>query len=83
MIIKVNDKVEVRPVSGGITRDGVITNISIGLTKSDPAGELGISLKEYDTEMGYLGSISYKDTTFGGDHGEKWAYFDQIVETKG
>ena len=79
MLIKVNDKVEVRPVGGGITRDGVITNISIGLTKSDPAGELGISLKEYDTDMNYYGSISYKDVTFDGDHGEKWAYFDQIV----
>ena len=82
MLIKVNDKVEVRPVGGGITRDGVITNISIGLTKSDPAGELGISLDQYDTDMGYLGSISYKDTTFDGDHGEKWAYFDQIVVNK-
>jgi len=77
MIIKVNDKVEVRPVGGGITRDGVITNISIGLTKSDPAGELGISLKEYDTDMNYLGSIDYKT-----DSGENyWAYFNQIEKT--
>ena len=77
MIIKIGDKVSVddRSLLG---REGVITDISIGLTKSDPAGELGINIKEYDTEMGYLGSIGYK-TESGDDY---WAYFDQIkIET--
>ena len=73
MIIKIGDKVSVddRSLLG---REGVITDISIGLTKSDPAGELGINIKEYDTEMGYLGSIGYK-TESGDDY---WAYFDQV-----
>lgn len=78
MLVKIGDKIEVSK-RGSFNRDAIVTGISIGLTKSDPAGELGIQLKEYDTDMGYLGSISYKDTTFDGDHGEKWAYFDQIV----
>ena len=78
MIIKIGDKVEVS--KRGINRDGIITDISIGLTTSDPAGELGIKLKEYDTDMGYLGSISYKDVTFDNDsEDEYWCYFDQIV----
>ena len=52
----------------------MITGISIGLTTSDPAGESGINLEEYDTEMNYLGSIDYKT-----DSGENyWAYFSQI-----
>ena len=73
MIIKIGDRVSVNDRSL-LGREGVITDISIGLTKSDPAGELGINLKEYDTEMGYLGSIGYKT-----DSGENyWAYFDQV-----
>jgi hypothetical protein len=79
MIIKIGDKVEIS--KRGINRDGIITDISIGLTTSDPAGELGIKLKEYDTDMGYLGSISYKDVTFGESEGEYWAYFDQVITT--
>ena len=55
----------------------MITGISIGLTTSDPAGESGISLEEYDTDMNYLGSIDYKT-----DSGENyWAYFNQIEKT--
>ena len=73
MIIKVGDKVAVNDRSL-LGREGVITGISIGLTTSDPAGESGISLEEYDTDMNYLGSINYK--TESGD--EYWAYFSQI-----
>jgi len=29
MLIKINDKIEIRPVGGGILRDGIITSISI------------------------------------------------------
>ena len=76
MIIKIGDKVAVNDRSL-LGREGVITNISIGLTTSDPAGESGISLEEYDTEMNYLGSISYET-----DSGENyWAYFNQIEKT--
>ena len=76
MLIKIGDKVAVNDRSL-LGREGTITNISIGLTTSDPAGELGISLDEYDTEMNYLGSISYET-----DNGENyWAYFNQIEKT--
>ena len=47
MLIKVNDKIEVRPVGGGILRDGIITNISISTNAQiDPAGENGASVEE-------------------------------------
>jgi|TARA_A100001011_G_C14231007_1_gene808832 hypothetical protein len=76
MIIKIGDKVAVNDRSL-LGREGVITNISIGLTTSDPAGESGISLEQYDTEMNYLGSIGYET-----DSGENyWAYFNQIEKT--
>ena len=76
MLIKIGDKVAVNDRSL-LGREGTITNISIGLTTSDPAGVSGISLNEYDTEMNYLGSISYET-----DSGENyWAYFNQIEKT--
>ena len=76
MLIKIGDKVAVNDRSL-LGREGTITNISIGLTTSDPAGESGISLDEYDTDMNYLGSISYET-----DSGENyWAYFNQIEKT--
>ena len=73
MIIKIGKKVSVndRTILG---REGVITNISIALSKSDPAGELGVQVKEYDTELNYQGAIDYK--TDNGDN--YWAYFGQI-----
>lgn len=73
MILKIGDKVSVndRTILG---KEGVITDISIGVSKSDPAGELGVQVKEYDTELNYLGSIGYK-TESGNEH---WAYFNQI-----
>ena len=76
MLIKIGDKVAVNDRSL-LGREGTNTNISIGLTTSDPAGESGISLEEYDTDMNYLGSIDYKT-----DSGENyWAYFNQIEKT--
>ena len=73
MIIKVGDKVAVNDRSL-LGREGMVTGISIGLSKSDPAGELGVNVKEYDTELEYLGAIDYK--TDSGD--EYWAYFNQV-----
>ncbi len=60
----------------GSYRDGVVTGISIALSKSDPAGELGAQVQDYDTELGYSGSISYKDDLDGGEY---WAYLAQII----
>jgi len=73
MLIKVGDKVAIKTRSLSSV-EGVITDISLGLVKSDPAGELGVNVQEYDTDMNYVGSIGYKN-----DSGENyWAYFDQI-----
>lgn len=73
MILKVGKKVSVYDQTT-LGREGVITNISIALSKSDPAGELGVQVKEYDTELNYQGAIDYK--TDNGDN--YWAYFGQI-----
>ena len=73
MIIKVDDKVSVN-VRSLLPREGKITDISLALTTDDPAGENGIQVQEYDTDMGYNGSIGY--VTENGDH--HWAYFSQI-----
>jgi len=88
MLIKVNDRVEVRPVGGGILRDGIITNISISTNAQlDPAGERGAKVEELDLDLKYAGSICYTDVTFNDEGDEtgdyKWAYFDQIVQPKG
>ena len=73
MILKVGNKVSVNDRTT-LGKEGVITNISIALSKSDPAGELGVQVKEYDTELNYQGAIDYK--TENGDN--YWAYFGQI-----
>lgn len=73
MILKIGDKVSVNDRTT-LGKEGVITNISIALSKSDPAGELGVQVKEYDTELNYQGAIDYK--TDNGDN--YWAYFGQI-----
>ena len=75
MLIKIDDTVSV-DVRKLFPREGKITDISLALVKSDPAGELGIQVQEYDTDMGYNGSIGY--VTENGD--QYWAYFSQIVK---
>jgi len=52
-------------------REGEITNIGIATDKYDIAGELGVSAKEYDTELNYTGAITF---------GQYWCYFSQIEE---
>ena len=85
MIIKIGDKIEIRPVGGGILRDGIITDISISTNAQyDPAGERGATVEELDLDLKYEGSICYTDVTFndeGDESGDsKWAYFAQIVQ---
>ena len=80
MIIKIGDYISVK-MSGNYVmnyRYGTITNIQIGLDKSDIAGELGVKVKEYDTDLKYLGSVSFKNDDSFPD--EFWCYFDQIEE---
>tara|TARA_B100001057_G_scaffold186512_1_gene187285 strand:- start:7632 stop:7904 length:273 start_codon:yes stop_codon:yes gene_type:complete len=59
-------------------RVGEINNIGIAVRKEDIAAEddTSLSAKEYDTDLGYTGAI-----TFGGSN---WCYFAQIksVSTK-
>ena len=72
MLIKINDKVNVNQRVN--FREGIITDISIATKTDDPAGEDGVQIQEYDTELDYAGSIGY--VTENGDH--YWAYFSQI-----
>ena len=59
-------------------RTGELINIGIAVSKTDVAAEddKSLSAKEYDTDLGYTGAV-----TFGGSN---WCYFDQIksVSTK-
>ena len=73
MIIRIGSDVSVN-VRSFLPREGKITDISLALTTDDPAGENGIQVQEYDTDMGYNGSIGY--VTENGD--QYWAYFSQI-----
>ena len=77
MLIKIDDKVSVN-VRNVLPREGKITDISIATTTGDPAGESGVQIQEYDTELDYAGSIGY--VTENGDH--YWAYFSQIIGDK-
>lgn len=70
MKIKVGQYVDVR--MNGYSREGEIKEIWIGLTPTDIAGEHGVKVEEYDTELNYKGSIIY-----GKGY---WAYFDQIMD---
>ena len=73
MIIRIGSDVSVN-VRSVLPREGKITDISLALTTDDPAGENGIQVQQYDTDMGYNGSIGY--VTENGD--QYWAYFSQI-----
>ena len=73
MIIKIDDTVSINTRSI-LPRQGKTTDISLALTTGDPAGENGIKVQEYETDMGYNGSIGY--VTENGD--QYWAYFSQI-----
>ena len=52
-------------------REGVITNIGIATDPNDIAAELGVNAKEYDTDLNYVGAITF---------GSYWCYFMQIKE---
>ena len=76
MLIKIDDKVSINQNYLRQTREGIITDISIATKTDDPAGELGVQIQEYDTELNYNGSIGY--VTENGD--QYWAYFSQILK---
>jgi len=77
MIINVGDTI--KTTNGKI---GEIINIGIATEKTDIAAENETSLnaKTYDTDLKYIGAITY---TCNGDSpvtGTYWCYFDQIEE---
>ena len=64
MIIKLGDT-----ITDERGRTGELNSIGIATDKSDPAGELGLQAKEYDTDLNYTGAISFANY---------WCYFYQI-----
>ena len=54
-------------------REGVVTNIGIATEPTDIAAEndTAASVKTYDTELNYVGAITF---------GEYWCYFSQIKD---
>ena len=64
MIIKLGDT-----ITDEKGRNGELNSIGIATDKSDPAGELGLQAKEYDTDLNYTGAITF---------GDNWCYFYQI-----
>ena len=60
MIIKIGDNVTVNKSWSNETRSGTVTEISISTNIDDPAGEAGMQVNEYDTNLDYSGSLSYK-----------------------
>ena len=75
MRIKLADKVRVSR-RGGVDVIGTIKSMNICVGEGDPAGELGPKIDEYDTELGYQGSVVYETD----DGTTAWAYFTQIEE---
>ena len=61
-------------------RDGVITNISISMDSSDPAGDQSsaVSVDSYDILLNYKGSVAYVDSA-GSNY---WCYFNQIEKVE-
>ena len=66
MIIRIGDTIE--DTRG---RQGEIVNIGIATRKEDIAAEddTSCNAQVYDTELGYVGAITF---------GSNWCYFDQI-----
>ena len=58
----------------GSTREGKVTGITLGLSSSDPAGESGPDVEEFEVREDVF---SWGSITYGNDY---WAYFDQIMK---
>jgi len=59
-------------------RRGIVTNISIQMTKHDPAGESesAAQVEEYETSLGYNGAITFGPNAKG-DY--SWTYLGRIT----
>ena len=75
MIINVGDTIK---ANNG--RIGEIINIGIATEKNDIAAEneTSLSAKTYDTDLGYVGAITFTGTDESPTNGTYWCYFDQI-----
>ena len=76
MKIKLDDKVKINTWDSGVVI-GTVEAINISLDYHDKKAEMGsaIQVKEYDTELDYIGTVSYNDK----DNNSHWTYFNQIV----
>jgi len=76
VIISVGDVVEVKRGLNPLLRDAKIKNISISSTGRQGHDEYNVA--QYDTNLDYVGSITYEDVTFNQNGDMHWAYFNQI-----
>ena len=74
MKIKVGDKIEVRTWSSD-NKEGIVNSINIALDYGDKKAEYGIEVNKYDTELDYIGTVSYDDD----NNNSHWTYFNQIL----
>ncbi len=77
MRIKVGDTIKTRvwSLDKAKSKMGVITSINIALDYHDKKAEYGIEVKQYDTELDYIGTVSYDDD----NNNSYWTYFNQIL----
>ena len=61
-------------------REGTIINIGIATEKNDIAAEneTSLSAKTYDTDLNYVGAITYTAGEGAITKGTYWCYFDEI-----
>jgi len=66
-------------------REGTIINIGIATEKNDIAAEneTSLSAKTYDTDLNYVGAISFTGTGDSPTKGTYWCYFDEIEKVEG
>ena len=74
MKIKIGDKIEVRTWSSD-NKEGIVNSINIALDYGDKKAEYGIEVNKYDTDLDYIGTVSYTDE-YNCHH---WTYFNQII----
>ena len=74
MKIKIGDKIEVRTWSSD-NKEGIVNSINIALDYGDKKAEKGIKVNRYDTDLDYIGTVSYTDE-YNYPH---WTYFNQII----
>jgi hypothetical protein len=75
MRLKIGDTIKTRvwSLDKAKSKMGVITSINIALDYHDKKAEYGIEVKQYDTELDYIGTVSYDDDK------NHWTYFNQIL----